>query len=237
MLLAPLAPNHRRNGDTRMATDDVTKRCSCCQQQLPIDQFHKQKLGKYGVTSMCKSCTSEHEKNRSNSYIHDPNTPIPVKICSSCQQEKPINQFHKLKHGKYGVHTICKECTCREHKERHFTFDPEKFGKNITCSACKESKHYSMFSNSKTNPNGKSYICKDCYSYINSQRRNVPEENYEKKLRLCLTCREEKLGSEFGKHKNGKGDYVTDVKNVLAVLEEKIQEQLMLASLAATPLN
>ena len=33
-----------------------------------------------------------------------------VKICTKCKVELPIDEFHKLKRGKYGVRSICKEC-------------------------------------------------------------------------------------------------------------------------------
>lgn len=33
-----------------------------------------------------------------------------TKICTKCNEEKVLTQFHKLKHGKYGRHSICMEC-------------------------------------------------------------------------------------------------------------------------------
>jgi len=33
-----------------------------------------------------------------------------TKICTKCGIEKSLSEFHKLKFGKYGVNSVCKEC-------------------------------------------------------------------------------------------------------------------------------
>lgn len=33
-----------------------------------------------------------------------------VKVCSKCKEEKPLEEFHKQKGGKYGVNSRCKSC-------------------------------------------------------------------------------------------------------------------------------
>lgn len=33
-----------------------------------------------------------------------------IKKCSTCQQSKPLQGFHKYKNGKYGLQANCKEC-------------------------------------------------------------------------------------------------------------------------------
>ena len=193
-----------------------TKICTTCAQEKPITDFHKSNSGKYGVRGVCKSCYCDYIKNKPNPYMPDPNAPTPIKICTSCQQEKIITDFNKSKHGKYGVSSQCKECLLQKRKETSVTFDPEKYGENITCPVCKESKHYNLFHNSKSSLNGKVTICKDCLSDINSQKNNLPEENYDKKLRLCTTCLKEKLGTEFRKSKNGRGGLSSQCKKCQA---------------------
>ena len=195
-----------------MADSHLTKICTVCQEDKPLDQFYKQKGGKHGVTAMCKSCISEYRKNKVNSYVSDPSKPVPVKTCKTCLEEKPITDFHKSSSGTFGRHTYCKECRSQNNKTRSFTFDPDEFGENIKCSVCQELKHHTMFSNSKTSHNGKSYNCKACQSDIAAQKNNLPEENYEEKLRLCPTCGEEKLGSEFSKSKAKKGGLSSQCK-------------------------
>lgn len=241
---------------TRIMTDtNLMKICTVCQEEKPLDRFYKLKSGKYGVTAMCKPCYSAYIKTKPNPYTPDPNAPTPIKRCTSCQQEKPITDFYKDSHGKYGVKSICKLCSsekykyrqpvvcvdegnklcalCKEEKsldnfykhktgilgrhayckkcfsekneKRNFEFDSDKFGETITCSVCKEAKHHSLFHNRKASYNGKAFMCKDCQSQLTAQKNNVPEENYEKQVRLCTGCLKEKFGSEFRKSKNGRG--------------------------------
>lgn len=33
-----------------------------------------------------------------------------IKVCSKCKQDKPFDQFHKDKNGKFGLFAYCKEC-------------------------------------------------------------------------------------------------------------------------------
>lgn len=40
-----------------------TKQCTKCNQEKELIEFHKQKLGKHGVRSMCRSCRCELEQN------------------------------------------------------------------------------------------------------------------------------------------------------------------------------
>lgn len=49
-----------------------------------------------------------------------------TKRCSKCGEEKTVSEFHKGKGGKYGVRSVCKECTLktvlawqRKNKEKH----------------------------------------------------------------------------------------------------------------------
>lgn len=48
------------------------------------------------------------------------------KVCSKCNKEKDLSEFHKEKKGKFGVRAECKGCT----KRRHRTYDSkEKYQK------------------------------------------------------------------------------------------------------------
>lgn len=50
----------------------ITKICSCCKKELEVNiiNFHYQKKGKYGFTSICKNCVSLKNKiyRSSNDY-------------------------------------------------------------------------------------------------------------------------------------------------------------------------
>lgn len=43
---------------------ELLKLCSGCKEVKSISLFHKLKLGKYGVASACKACTSEYRKQK-----------------------------------------------------------------------------------------------------------------------------------------------------------------------------
>ena len=44
-----------------------------------------------------------------------------TKICTKCNIEKSITEFHKQKHGKYGVQSICKSCKTKYVLDRQQT--------------------------------------------------------------------------------------------------------------------
>lgn len=46
--------------------DCPLKRCSVCTQELSLDNFYKQKDGKYGVTSRCKPCLLASNRKYAN---------------------------------------------------------------------------------------------------------------------------------------------------------------------------
>lgn len=41
------------------------------------------------------------------------------KRCSKCKKYKSLDEFHKYKNGKYGVHHYCKECNSNWKKEHY----------------------------------------------------------------------------------------------------------------------
>ena len=41
------------------------------------------------------------------------------KICKTCNHQKNISEFHKCKKSKYWVRTICKDCECKNRRERY----------------------------------------------------------------------------------------------------------------------
>lgn len=48
-------------------SDCTTKKCTTCNIEKPLSEFHKQKKGLYGVSSTCKPCASERQRmNRIN---------------------------------------------------------------------------------------------------------------------------------------------------------------------------
>lgn len=42
-----------------------------------------------------------------------------TKICTKCNKEKPLTEFHKQKFGKLGVKASCKEC-CNKYRQQYY---------------------------------------------------------------------------------------------------------------------
>nr|QBK85865.1 MAG: uncharacterized protein LCMAC101_04600 [Marseillevirus LCMAC101] len=83
------------------------------------------------------------------------------KKCTSCQEVKSLDGFHKLKSGKYGRNAYCKVCRSEKRKEKAKILIPvEKDAKY--CSKCKETKEISCFFKEKSMSDGCQTYCKIC---------------------------------------------------------------------------
>ena len=110
-----------------------TKVCTGpCGRELTIDNFHKQRKGKFGVTSECKEC-----RNKKN---NPPNTDINIKqTCTGeCGKEKPatLEYFHRNKKSKFGVQTECKECMNKTDRERNNPVNTDASIKQVCTGDC-----------------------------------------------------------------------------------------------------
>ena len=87
----------------------ITKICvGECQQELTLDNFHKKKKCKYGVTNICKPCRST---SRNDIIYESPSEG--EKICNGplCDgQIKSVKEFDKQHHNKTGLEKNCSNC-------------------------------------------------------------------------------------------------------------------------------
>lgn len=77
------------------------------------------------------------------------------KTCSKCDTHKNISQFHKLKSGKFGVHSICKQCRSISRKRYNY----EIINKEKVCKLCNLPK---KFYKNKSSKDGLQTYCIDC---------------------------------------------------------------------------
>lgn len=49
---------------TNITDHAVTKRCSVCKRELPLADFHRKRVGKYGRASWCRDCTRKYHRRR-----------------------------------------------------------------------------------------------------------------------------------------------------------------------------
>ncbi len=81
------------------------------------------------------------------------------KYCSNCKNFTSLNDFHKLKNGKFGKNSVCKLCRKNISKDKNYTFD---ILKNYNCPNCNTIKNAKDFYKNKKNLNGLQSICKTC---------------------------------------------------------------------------
>ena len=97
----------------------MRKICSKCKVELEAstDNFHKAKLGKYGLTAVCKPCMRQHYLstggvNRTRFYKD-------VKYCRDCKLYKPRDDFHFASKKQNARKVLCKTCRSAEWIREH----------------------------------------------------------------------------------------------------------------------
>lgn len=102
-----------------------------------------------------------------------------MKICHSCKNEKPLQEFHKRKSGKFGVFGSCK--TCRKLGIKAIIPD-NTHNPNKTCSKCKIEKPKNEFHKTKKIKDGFKSDCKECRkkeasSFYKKNKLSIDERN------------------------------------------------------------
>jgi hypothetical protein len=111
---------------TKIITEKV---CTKCNILKPVSEFYKNKQRYDGYHSECKLCNSKQKKEynkkvvKQNTEFHvdEIETTKQVKVCISCEIEKPIKLFNKRKYSLDGHASICRDCHSKEHQEEYYT--------------------------------------------------------------------------------------------------------------------
>lgn len=106
------------------------------------------------------------------------------KICSKCNIEKSLEEFHKHKHTKDGVDTRCKICKKQNYKIIN-RFIPI-INNQLTCLICNKLKNITEFSQTKTGTVHSKY-CKSCKNNYNIKRNAI--KNIEQLCPICKNIR------------------------------------------------
>jgi hypothetical protein len=80
-----------------------TSLCFSCKQELPLENFHKNKSRTCGVARECKTCSSNYKKLKKQ-YVKPPN-----QICQCCKT-KPATVFDHDHNTNEFRGWICKQC-------------------------------------------------------------------------------------------------------------------------------
>ena len=189
--------NFEKDDDYPVNTNpSITQVCSKCGREFPatVEYFSKAKTGKYGVSSCCKECWNNKQRARNKPVNTDPSI---LQRCTKCGKRLPATTeyFYKNKAGKYGLMTICKECSNRRtweycHKEElaqkqalleahRKKMDEEKARKiearkplvtEKTCSKCGKTKPASEF---HANARSKDHLASKCKECANAEAREI----------------------------------------------------------------
>jgi hypothetical protein len=97
------------------------------------------------------------------------------KVCTKCHQDKPLDEFFKSEHGKYGRRADCKDCCARPGRPRRIK-QTSRTGYKI-CNTCLLEKPHAEFSPDSVQKDGYTGRCKQCRS---QKYQALPEEEKER---------------------------------------------------------
>lgn len=85
------------------------------------------------------------------------------KVCNTCKELKPFEQYHINKNGRNGRHNVCKKC--RSISTNKLNYERKTDGKKL-CPKCNIVKVYIEFSRDRHSSDGCQTYCKDCQHQI-----------------------------------------------------------------------
>lgn len=180
----------------------ITKVCSTCEEDLIIDNFHKSKKGKHGVTSTCKPCKAKKDRERHGSVKVKKGRLLNTethKWCYACEKVLPRASF--------GKSSACRSCRSNHYyKERAKPFtELKQKGKRLNtethkwCPSCSQLLlRQDNFYKHKHSKDGLRSECKSCHSKREIKRRNK-DPNYKLRTNVSRAIR----GMLAGKQKSG----------------------------------
>ena len=95
------------------------------------------------------------------------------KECSICSETKPLDAFTRLKNGKYGRHSQCKECRKKERQNgaARREIDRPEDSQLITCSKCSKDLPAKEFNRNRQAGNGLQSQCRSCHRQMMNEKR------------------------------------------------------------------
>lgn len=89
-----------------------------------------------------------------------PRNDIPGKVCTRCEQWKPLDSFGAFKLARDGYENCCK--VCRKPRKRYAQHSDRDGVEGKPCSVCKNWKPLDQFNKACAPSDGISYKCRDC---------------------------------------------------------------------------
>lgn len=145
-----------------------------------LDDFYHSKDGKFGFGSKCKVCQYKSGRIYRSKLNYLP-TDIESKVCSHCNIEKPITEFHKRKKYKDGYENRCKVCV-KSISEKYCKDNAIIVDYKI-CNRCGIEKSISEFRKLKYSKDGHKPTCKECTLKID---REYQKTHIKEHKEACL---------------------------------------------------
>ena len=135
---------------------------------------------------------------------------VGTKICSECEERKPIKEFSRKKGAALGRQPKCKHCVSKRTRDRKATntilwdvFD--SLPESKTCSKCGEEKGIEEFNTNGSNRDGRMTYCRACAKEYVKRRRRLYEDlrfilDVDVRRKTCPTCGKDKDQSKY--HRN-----------------------------------
>ena len=155
-------------------TNPVSKVCTVCGTNKPIDDFRTHKTRGFNL-NQCRQCESDMaKKRREDKRVMTVTATVIKKVCKKCGKEKPIDDFRTHKNG--SNLNQCRQCERDSAKKRNddkrskTAIDPSPFysstttiGKSVPllihCNKCGKDKPIADF---RPNKSGSLNLCRQC---------------------------------------------------------------------------
>jgi hypothetical protein len=99
------------------------KKCSACQEVLPVSAFASNRSRPDGLQANCRECAAEYYRRRQaargTTVREKVDVPDGHKLCRACGEIKPHSEWHRNATASDGLSTQCKECRAVRARSDH----------------------------------------------------------------------------------------------------------------------
>ena len=113
----------------------TTKQCSKCGETKELNEYHKQRTGKYGRTAACKDCEKKRKAKSYGSVVHKGRrlNNETHKWCPTCSQLLlREGNFYKNRTTKDGLRSECKRCHSNREVNKRANNPAHKLRTNVS---------------------------------------------------------------------------------------------------------
>ncbi|MFI6465032.1 endonuclease VII domain-containing protein [Streptomyces sp. NPDC050538] len=100
-----------------------SKKCSTCQEVLPVSAFASNRSRPDGLQTNCRECAAEYHRQRQlargKTIREKVDVPVGHKFCRTCEEIKPHSEWHRNASASDGLSTRCKPCRAVRGREDH----------------------------------------------------------------------------------------------------------------------